>query len=424
MIPSPYTEKSLKQEFRVGDSGRWKIDVEANIDAITQSAHARATSVLPTLTIKSKLDHSGKTLYFASDIETALILRATYRRLAHQYSVTLPNRDDILNGIVEATSEASPYLVTKCDILDFYGNLNAKPIITNILSSTRTSPELKAVIDAIYKAAGLSRSVAPRGLSISALIAELALKDFDQKVRRIPGVHRYFRYADDIIAFSTPNTSVVSLITKYLNSMGLSLNDKTELITIDSQKKSEILTQEQREFTYLGYEFSAFRQVGTFCSRKFQVSIAPTKVLKRKTRAFTALHAFSKDGDASLLVDRLKYLTTNRQVYKTRHSRGSRKQKIRTGMHYNYAKCGTYPEVKRGRTRDEHNPVELIKLDVALHTALFSLNSDFNVLIRALPIDVLDELSSISFAQGFKKRIMKRFTRKRVGQICRVWGNE
>lgn len=424
MIPSPYSEKALKQEFRVGDSGRWKVDVEANIDAITQSAHARATSAAPALVINSKLDHSGKTIYFAGDIETALILRATYRRLSHQYSVTLPNRDEILNGIIEATSEASPYLVTKCDILDFYGNLNAKPIISSILANTRTSPELKEVIEAIYRAAGLSKSSTPRGLAISALIAELALKEFDQKVKKISGIHRYFRYADDIITFSLPATPVVSRITEYLDSMGLSLNDKTELITIDSQKKSKDLGQERRGFTYLGYEFSAFRLVGTFSSRKFQVLIAPKKVLKRKTRAFTALHAFSKDGDAALLLDRLIYLSTNRHVYKSRHSRGSRKQKIRTGMHYNYAKCGTYPEVKRGRTREKHNPVELIKLDVAIHAALFNSASEFNAAVSALPVNMQEKLRSISFAQGFKKRIMKRFTRERVGQICRVWGHE
>lgn len=421
MIPSPYSEQSLKQELRVGDSGKWRVDVEANIDAIAQSTRARATSTNPALVISSKVDHNGKTIYFAGDFEAAPILRATYRRLSHQYSVTLPNRDEILNGIIEATSEVSPFLVTKCDILDFYGNLNAKPIVSDILANTRTSPELKKINEAVYRVTGLPKSSAPRGLAISALIAELALEDFDRKLKKIPGVLRYFRYADDMITFSLPDSRVESLITEYLGELGLSLNGKTELTQIDSLKKAETHGEKSKEFTYLGYQFSVFRSVGTFSSREFRILIAPQKVSKRKTIAFTALHAFLKDRDATLLLHRLKYLSTNRHVYKSRHTRGSRKQKIGTGIHYSYAKCGVYPEVNHGRTQNEHNPVELIKLDIAIHAALFSPSSEFSSAVLALPPGIRDDLRCISFAQGFRRRTMKRFTRERVGKICRIW---
>jgi len=425
VIPSPYSEKSLKQHFRVGDSGKWKIDVEANIDEITRSASERAASVTPTLSILSKIDRSGKTVYFAGDLETDLILRATYSRLIHQYSVSLPNREDIISGIIEATSEACPFLVTKCDIRDFYGSLNSEPILNEILVNTRVSPDLKSILRAIYAATGASKSVALRGLALSTLVAELALKDFDREIRKIPGVHRYFRYADDIIIFSIPATQVIHEVEKKLNRLGLELNSKSEIEQVRTNP-AKVTPPDSGfvEYTYLGYQFTVGEVVKQYRTREFNVSIAPAKVSKRTTRIFLSLHAFLRDLDGSLLIDRLNYLSTNRSVYKTKHARGSRKEKIRTGLHYNYSRCGRYPASQGGRVRTSHDALELMKIDVVLKFALFSKNSEFSTRVAELSVGLQRQLQSISFVQGYKKRLMKRFTRERVGKICKVWGHE
>ncbi len=425
MIPSPYSEEALKQQFRVGDAGKWKIDIEKNIANIVKSASDRAMSHAPALSIKSKHDKSGKKIYFAGDIETDLILRATYKRLIRQRSLFLPNREEIVSGIIEATSEASPYSVTKCDIRSFYESLNAEPIVNSILVDTRTSSDLKSVLRSIYSVTQIPRSVAPRGLAISTVFAELALKEFDNHIRKIPGVHRYFRYADDMTIFSLPGTSVISVIEDQLKSIGLELNDKTEFREIRAiTKQIAGNTAPIKVYTYLGYEFSAEEDVAQYKTRGFGVSIAAGKIEKRKNRIFLSLHAFGRDADGALLLDRLNYLSTNRSVYKTKHARGSKKQKIRTGIHYNYARCGLYPQSNKGRIHTEHVASELVKLDVILKTALFSKNSEFFQLISALPAALQLELGAISFAQGYRKRLMKRFTRERVGKICRVWGNE
>ena len=423
MMPSPYSEEALKQLFRVGDSGKWQVDVEQDVDSIVASASSRAVSAEPVLLIKSKLDKSGKTIYFSGDIETDLILRATYKRLVRQRSIVLPNRESIVNGIIEATSEASPYLVTKCDIRAFYESLDAEPIVRGILVDTRISPDLKSVLREIYNAAGISKSVTPRGLAISAVFAEIALKDFDSRIRKVPGVHRYFRYADDIIVFSLPNTPLISVIQKELNLLGLELNEKTEdqEVRVNPQPLSEndpLIAA----YSYLGYEFSAVEKVDYHKTREFSVSIASNKIKKRMTRMFLALYAFRKDGNADLLIDRLAYLSTNRSVYKTKHTRGSKKQKIRTGIYYNYSRCGHYPASKKGRVSTEHSASELVRIDAVLKTALAS--EIFASLVATLPLALQTRIHNISFAQGYKKRLMKRFTRKRVNQICKVWGHE
>lgn len=425
MLQSPYIEKALAQHFRVGDSGKWKVDLENDIDFIISTAAGRATSNPPNLAIKSKLDKSGKTIFFAGDIETDLILRATYRRLSKQCGISLPNREDIVNGIIEATTEACPYRVTKCDIKSFYESLNAEPVVRNLLVDTRTDPILKAVLRQVYSHPSIGKTVAPRGLAISAIFAEIALRDFDRIIRKTYGVHRYFRYVDDIIVFSLPEVDVIPTIETELENLDLQLNDKTEIRSVRAIGKlnsSDPLPISK--YTYLGYKFSAHEKVSSFKTRLFDVSISDIKLAKRKTRIFLALHAFMKDGNAHLLIDRLNYLSTNQYVYKTRHTRGARKQKIRTGIHYNYQHCGHYPASKNGRVQQEHNVHELIEIDVVLKTALLGSQSEFSTRVASLPAHFQDELMRISFAQGFKKKLMKRFTRQRVAQICKVWGHE
>ncbi|SCC79258.1 antiviral reverse transcriptase Drt3a [Saliniramus fredricksonii] len=425
MLRSPYAEKALEQNFRVGDSGRWKVDLGKDKNSIATSAAERAASDPPQIFIDSKRDKSGKVIYFAGDIETDLILRATYRRLLKQYRVHLPNREDIVNGIIEATSEACPYRVTKCDVKSFYESLDAEPIVRKFLEDTRTDPNLKAVLRQTYIAASIARSVVPRGLAISTVIAEIALRDFDRVIRKTHGIHRYFRYADDIIIFSLPDVEILSIVEKELNAIGLQLNEKTETSVVRSIAKwKEPKLPPVAKYSYLGYDFVADEKVSSDSSREFNISISATKLLKRKTRIFLSLHAFLKDGDARLLIDRLNYISTNQSVYKTRHSHGARKQKIRTGIHYNYARCGHYPASKNGRIRSKHNAHELIAIDVVLRNILWGSQSEFAKAISSLPSHIQDDLRRISFAQGFKKRLMKRFTRQRMAEICKVWGHE
>lgn len=425
MIPSPYSEEALKQQFRVGDAGRWKVNLEKDLAEIAKAASSRATASPPELSIVSRVNKAGKTIYHAGDIETDLILRATYARLVRQCSLSLPNREAIVSGIIEATSEASPFQVTKCDIRGFYESLDAEPIVKSILVDTRTSSDLKAVLRSIYSSANLQRSAAPRGLAISTVFAELALREFDNKIRKVPGVHRYFRYADDMIIFSIPGTFVVNVIEDELRSLGLELNEKTQSRYIASKNKEEpSAIKAESAYTYLGYEFSAEEVVSSYRTREFRVSISSQKLQKRKTRMFTSLHAFLKDDDGRLLLDRLNYLSTNRSVYKTKHNRGAKRQKIRTGIHYNYARCGHYPSSKKGRECKEFVSSDLVELDATLNMLLFSPNSEFYAAIDALHPDLKAALSKVSFVQGYGKRIMKRFSRERVGKICKVWGDE
>lgn len=402
------------------------MDLDKELEAIANSASSRAEQRPVVLSLSSRTDASGAVHRFAADIETDLILRATYRRLVKQYNIQLPNREAIISGILEAISEASPYAVTRCDIRSFYESIDAEPIIKKIISNTRTDASLRAVIEWVYDAGGgaIPLYVAPRGLALSTVLAELALSDFDKALRKMPGVHRYFRFADDMVVFHLPQYDILAEINDLLGSLGLEVNEKTTVTYFKSDKPSASGASTSANFDFLGYEFSANNHVRSFESREFCVSIAKRKLKKRQTRAYLALKSFQKHKDASLLLDRLRYITSNQSIYRTKHSRGKPREKVRTGIFYNYNRCGYYPPCKRGRKKRDHAAFELVGLDGYLNTLLFSSGSEFSADILALPPNYLAELRKLSFAQGYRARIIRRHSRARVAEIFRAWNNE
>ncbi|WP_420325231.1 antiviral reverse transcriptase Drt3a [Mameliella sp.] len=426
MSTSPYSRDALKGHFRVGDGGRWKVDLDTQLETIANSAAERAEQRPVVLGLSSRTDASGVVHRFAADIETDLILRATYRRLVKQYNILLPNRESIISGIIEAVSEGSPYAITRCDIRSFYESIDAKPIIKKIISDTRTDGSLRAVIEWLYDPGGgaVPPSVAPRGLAISTVLAELTLRNFDEYVRKMPGVHRYFRFADDMIIFHLPRYDILSEIQSLLSDLGLEVNEKTTVTHVKSEKPSAAKPDTKEDFDFLGYKFSANNSVRSFESREFNLSIAEVKLKKRQTRVYLALKSFQRHKDAPLLIDRLRYITSNHSIYRTKHSRGKPKQKVRTGIYYNYSRCGFYPASKRGRKKQDHPATELVALDGYLKTLLFGPTSEFSADILALAPHFLTELRKLSFAQGYRARIIRRHSRARVSEIFKVWNNE
>jgi hypothetical protein len=423
MIPSPFSDNVLRGCFRVGDSGRWKVDLEKDIDVVIESVKTKLEAVPIVLNLKTKTDLKGNKIYQPGDLETALILRATYQRLLLQYKVRQPNRDSILCGISEALSEGTPSIITRCDIKKFYESIDAEGIVKSIRDDTRTAPQIRKVLDAIYSPTGVPKNCVPRGLSISTILSELVIRDFDAEMRKTNGVHRYFRYADDILVFSLPELPMLERIRVRLKERDLELNDKTQEIIIASEEKNSPLFSQSATFSFLGYRFDASHGIAKGESRKFNVSIADHKLKKRQSRFILSLRAFSKDKDAHLLIDRLAYLCSNHSVYRTRHARGMQREKIRTGIYYNYPHCGAYASTRYGRVRNPHRAQELVELDGALQSLLFGGASSFAKIVNSLPADQQNRLRELSFFQGYAKRIMHRFSRQRVGQICRIWGN-
>lgn len=156
----------------------------------------------------------------------------------------------------------------------------------------------------------------PRGAGISAYLAELFMREIDNKIKRINNVGYYARYVDDIIILYVPNwenseedylTEVRAIVEQY----GLTLNenpDKTK--TIDTRKDDLF------EIVFLGYIFKIENKkyVGTSLSQNKKDKYVQR--IEKTIDTFLIQKEFSHNEASKLLIHRINYLTKNTRLHK------------------------------------------------------------------------------------------------------------
>ena len=258
----------------------------------------------------------------------------------------------------------------------------------------------------------------PRGHVLSAVLAEIAMRDFDHKIRNAVGVYRYYRYSDDILLFAfQPPAEIISLMTDALPT-GLSFNasksDTTPVACFDKTKKA------LRSFEYLGYKFSFSDYSKGDQQRAVHVSIADRKIAKLKTRIILSLKSFKSNLDTGLLRDRLRFLSGNYRVQRTGLNAIKTSKYVKSGIFYSYKLCGKYSS----KGFEPHNCDELKRLDGFYSSLVNGSNSEFTTLLRAsFPQPGYDGLRSISFFKGFLLKHSVRFNATKVHAIKSVWRN-
>ncbi|WP_299771826.1 RNA-directed DNA polymerase [uncultured Tateyamaria sp.] len=177
---------------------------------------------------------NGRSIFRIQDVEGALILRALSKRLVNQHKIKIPSRDQIVRGVIEGLLDATPYNILRCDISSFYENVDVRSLVDDIASSTRTHPSIKQVFRKLEGVGllDLGSLGIPRGLGLSAVLAELELRKFDHEARQIQDVYRYFRFADDMLVFCTGPTSRLFTDLSQILPINLQFNDKTVPVEI------------------------------------------------------------------------------------------------------------------------------------------------------------------------------------------------
>jgi hypothetical protein len=428
MYPSPFSKDALMSCFRSGDSIKFDINVAEEMEAIVDSTMAALESDTISFSHDTVQLRNGRSIFRIQDVEGALILRALSKRLVNQHKIKIPNRDQIVRGVIEGLLDATPYNILRCDISSFYENVDVRRLVDVIASSTRTHPSIKQVFRKLEGVGllDLGSLGIPRGLGLSAVLAELELRKFDHEARQIQDVYRYFRFADDMLVFCTGPTSRLFTDLSQILPINLQFNDKTASVEIGNLPHSDKdpCDAPASEIDYLGYKFSMEKGVKQKRSRVVKVSISDNKIASRKTKIVLSLKRFVKDKDAKLLVLRLKYLTSNFEISRTGQTHAPNRKRVKTGIYYNYHFCGKYVDDKSGPRLAEHDAHDLKALDGFMNSLLWGANSEFRPQVEVnLSEAEMAALRQLSFYAGFSKRMTKRFTRAQVSDIRKAWQN-
>lgn len=342
--------------------------------------------------LSQKTGPKGKPVFcIDAEPETFFVIKQLQRNIHRIYGVKQANRHDLVCQLRDMLGSSFPFELVRTDISSFYESIDRKRLVEKLdrdqLLSPASKKYIKQVLDSYGAISGTLTGV-PRGVGISAYLAELYLRPVDKAIRAIPGMVLYCRFVDDIVAvFARPPAgkslgSFKDRIIAIFGDNGLTHNaSKTlELKLADAAPK---------KFEYLGYRFHL---------KPGQIEISPSaaKVAKYRSRLNAAFAEYWQErplnpkGAFRKLVGRVKFLTGNTRL-------SNSKSRAATGIYFNNSLATDLSSFKL--------------LDKRLKTRITELKRT----------SLQKQLKKLKFTTGFEQRRYHNFSTKELQMIVRAW---
>lgn len=355
---------------------------------------------MDTKTIKSKTAYTLD----RSNIETFFLFKQIQKNIQHSFKVKQADRNEIISQVVNMLDNGFPKYIIRTDIKSFYESIPHDELKKVISRNHILSPLSKKVINEIlrqYKSITGHDEGIPRGIGISAYLAELYMRDFDDDIKNLQNVTYYARYVDDIVIIFTPNNKhesidYLSLIKQCILKTKLNLNDKkTEEIDFFNMKSYKL--------EFLGYQIN-FNHIKKI-EYEININLSHKKIRKyqRKIQSIINNYNLSSKFDErkarKLMLQRLKYLTGNTRLLGV-------KKDILIGSYFSNQKLFKTNSLKK---LDEYL---YAKIDKHLKPHI-KLTMDLGKL--------KNKLKTLSFENGFKEKKFYKFSKKDLEEILSIW---
>jgi hypothetical protein len=343
------------------------------------------------LSLIEKLGPNAKPIFCIDGTpETYFVVKQLQRNINKIYGVKQSNRHDLVCQIRDTIRSKFPFEIVRTDISSFYESIDRKRLLDKLdadqLLSSSSKKYIKQILDSYGSIVGSPVGI-PRGVGISAYLAELYLRPVDRKVKQIPGLVVYCRYVDDIVAiFARPPSAQASsdyqdVIINILLNHGLTHNAlKTDQFKLGSVAK---------KLEYLGY---------CFLLQHGHCTIFPSaaKLARYSARLAAAFNDYNDNASVKSrrayrdLVSRVKFLTGNTRLSNSKSS-------AVTGIYYNNSLVT--------------ESSSFAELDGLLKTHINSLKRP----------GLRSRLKAYKFTAGFLERRFHNFSAAELQNIVRVW---
>jgi hypothetical protein len=334
--------------------------------------------------------HKNKKVYLPAEVQDYLALKLADRYLRRIYKVVQSDRGKIIRQIRAILEDGGDFTLIRADIKSFYETVDFNHCIEKIKRDMILSAQgvllLSSLRDNYFKISTCNTGL-PRGIGVSATLAELCLRSLDDILTAHQDVVFYARYVDDIFLISDKNKidSVKTLLEEKVEMMGFNLN---------KSKQYDHDTSDNCSFDYLGYHFEVKTKISKDGKkeRSLTINIAPEKVRKVKQRIYKSFLAYKKTNNFKLLLNRLSYLSCNKTIKKTEN--GS----LMAGNAYNY-RYVTDPACFKVFDGFIINIVQNFS---------FSPRQESKIML-------------VSFYRAFVNKMVAGFTRRQICSIKKVW---
>lgn len=344
------------------------------------------------ISLSKKTGPKGKAVFcIDAEPETFFVIKQLQRNIHRIYGVKQANRHDLVCQLRDMLGSKFPFELVRTDISSFYESIDRKRLVEKLDRDQLLSPSskkyVKQVLDSYGKISGSPTGI-PRGVGISAYLAELYLRPVDKAIQAIPGLVLYCRFVDDIVAvFARPPTgknlgSFKDLIIAIFGDNGLTHNP-------GKTSELKLAAPNPKKFEYLGYRF-------LLRSGKLEISPSAAKVAKYRARMNASFADYWREmpvnpkGAFRKLGGRIKFLTGNTRL-------SNSKSCAVTGIYFNNS----------------------IVTDL----------SSFNLLDKRLKTRIAElkrtslqkQLKHLKFTTGFEQRRYHNFSARELQVIVRAW---
>lgn len=412
MYDPTFHHRTLSREITFGDQLRDNRLFDKETHArVVEEACVRAASGYTDLQLVHRQVNRSR-VYALKSLSDEIVLRKIGRNINRVIGARQRNRTAIINCLHGLCTEAVAFNVYKVDIRKFFESVDTDSFLKTIIFGSKFPPSTARLLETFFiETAKLGITGLPRGLSLSAILSESIMTDFDSKIAQLDQVFFYSRFVDDMIFVTRPiekPSKFLRLINKYLPD-GLQVNaSKTKFYEFSSFSKTNPVGQEHK-FDFLGYSFIVDYPTkdGNTRARKVALDISDKKVRRLKTRLNVAVLSFLKDGQFDDLVDRVRVLTSNYQFY-DRNSRS----RVKAGIYHSY------------NLINGHTSQSLTELDVFYRKLLLSGKGKVPSRLSAgLSATQKRMLLRYSFSAGFREKTYFSFQAQRLSYLTRCWAN-
>ncbi|WP_416756943.1 antiviral reverse transcriptase Drt3a [Pseudomonas sp. BNK-6] len=419
MIEIPYTQKNLLRCVGYKDvlADKTLLDVTMRSAAVNVSLEKISNKTAFHNSLRPLLI-AGKKGYVFTNFQAELISRLVAKNIKTNYKIKQSDRQTVIANAVSLLKEGGAYDVYRFDIKNFYENVDRKLLWQKLIGEAKCSWQTLRLINELFEQFHVwDIEGLPRGLGISSALSELALNEFDEKIRHMPEVFYYGRFVDDVLIITSAAIARADFEKELSECLfqGLEFHGggKRNHLAVP-RSKDEPSRDEYQSFDFLGYEFKIFNrnESGLKCRfkrRRLMVDLSTSKVEKIKSRLINSFCVYMASpkapADYLLLKNRIMALAGN--YYITDPISGIN---IKTGIYYNY--------VHKNFT---HN-CALSKLDGLLHGLLFSnAHSLSRRVISSLTLQQRRQLAGYSFVSGFVDARFHSFSYRMLNAIKKGW---
>ena len=364
------------------------------IDKLLEGISADVRKKSFSIKLQTSITHGVKITYqVPDDPQSFFAIKQLQKNFYKIYKVKQANRHQIVDQISRLLDSNYEFKIYRTDISTFYESIDRKKILDRLEADQLLSPTSKKFLRQIfreYERISGSAVGIPRGVGVSAYLAEYYLRPLDRAISGNEGTVYYSRYVDDIVIVIArhPKLNAIesskNLLRNSLQSLSLSENI-TKVTEIDIKEGLD------ESFDYLGYEFR-------FIHKNLKVDITDSKLNRIERRIDAAFDKYdienSKNSKRAYrnLVNRIKFLTGNTRLL-------NNKSQALVGIYYSNSHINQSSKLKI--------------LDAYLSKKIKFLKRK----------SLRNRLKPLKFTSGYNERRFHRFSIKQLETIVKGWSN-